>query len=369
MRDRTPSPGLFRSKPSSAHRWGVLLLAGCVFASLMLAASSVGASKVLLAPNIDLEFDQLDVEGDDDGVRAGYELREVDWQWARDYSLDLWIGLYTPQSGGDWRLERATALDERGGEVEISEGISPDADRVGVCLVAATEGGQLAPGTGYICEDPVEITVEDGRIDLAVESAAVALRLEPNIDEASWFSPEFGFETTMASARARVDEDGEQQGFVVHEQPPARDTQAQREQTQQQGDGDQAPRIVIRMDRPPDDFRDYAGYDGYGYYQPFYFDPRFLPRSRFHGSVRGSIDRFRQRRLERRRIFGPLDPFDARFNQDMFTDHPEDVFYRFRIPPGHFGRDAFGRPLQQTAPAPQGPLPGDPAIDALPGNK
>lgn len=350
------------------------LIAGCVFAALMLAAGSLSAKKVLLSPNINMEFDQLAVEGTEDSVQIGYELREVDWQWARDYNLDLWVGLYTPQSGGDWRLERATALDERDGSVEISEGISPDGDRVGVCLVAATEGGQLAPGMGYICEDPVEITVDDGRIEFEVESATVALRLEQNIDEASWFSPDFGFDTTMASAEARVDEDGEQQGFVVYEQPPARDTQApsdraQRDRTQQRRYGDQTPRIVIRMDRPRDDFRDYARYEGYGYYQPFYFDPTFLPRSRFNRSARGRIDRFRQQRLERRRIFGPLDPFDARFNQDMFTRHPEDVFYRFRIPPGHFGRDAFGRPLQQTAPRQPGALPGDPAIDALPGNK
>ncbi|MFW5968258.1 MAG: hypothetical protein ACOCV2_12105, partial [Persicimonas sp.] len=228
----------------------------------------------------------------------------------------------------------------------------------GVCLVLVSRGGRIAPGAGYTCEEPAPFDAADG----GQGEHSVALNYQERVDEQPWFSAERGFEP-LPGEEAR-DADGDSGAFISHgpsDAPPDTVEETREDDKRAASEGDTAPRgtrayvpkrsggaaVVLRSETVEDRQRRGAlvgrrpilVFGSVG-------DHRI---DRIPDQV-DEIERFRRIRQKRRRVFGPLDIFDAKFDQDRFQKHPEDVFYQYRIPPGSFGRDAHGRDLDQALP-------------------
>jgi hypothetical protein len=364
-------PHWYGADAAGWQRLATWLSALCALALLVLAPSPAGAQQVIMAPQIEIEFEQLEVSGDAEAVEADFRLAEQDWRWASDLGLSLWLGLYSTGQDGSWRLERVEPMQSREGSLEFS-GSRPDEDEsFGVCAVAVSQGGRLAPGMGYRCGDMLPLERTEEGLELRAQDATVSMSFEPQLDERSWFRSEIGFSGPLVDSGE--DDDAEAEEFFVHRAPHRPAAQPDRPRAkphEQRGSERYGPEHSTNRHRthpfarrrdhrvPPFARRNgdrvapfsrdtdrrippHARYDSrfYGFGSGIGGFPRRVTPRRFR------VDRFRQRRLDRRRIFGPLDVFDSKFDQDMFSDHPDDVFYRFRTPPGHFGRDAFGRPL------------------------
>jgi hypothetical protein len=336
-----------RRRSSGGHRQKARLLSACVFIAAMLFGASIAAQQVLMAPKVDATLDSVEVTGAADAIAVDYQLAETDWAWANDFTMDVWLGIYT--SGADasdankqWQLQRAQRLEAQQGEVSFEDAVGAGTDEIGLCLiVASVGGGKLAPGMGYVCETPLVVSTADGRLDFETKDASVTLSFERNVDQQPWYSAERGFD--QAEAAETGDEQSAGEFFSYRAPSPPEDVRGVQTRRQERGDQHRS-RMGDRDQR-----RIYA----YPDQRMVIYTPGYLPGFFFDGD-RVDVDRFRQRRLERRRIFGPLDGFDAKFNQDMFESHPEGVFYNQPIPPGYFGRDAFGRDLQNGFGAPPG---------------
>lgn len=334
MRDQAMTRGTQPLSERPARRGCARILAMCLFVGAMLAGGTLAAQQVLMAPELDLTFEELQVDGQPRDVQVAYKLAPNDWQWAQDFGLDLWLGIYQPGSNGQWELQKVEAVGSASGTVGFEDGLGAGAKQVGVCVIASSEGGKLAPGMGYVCPKPLVVEVTGAKLDWQKKDTAVALRFERQVDQQPWYTAERGFEGA-ADAQGGVDTEGD---FVVYRAPSPPETVG--------GARDVSRRY--QTDRPGYIDRDYRrpsapGYPAQGMviYTPGYLPGLYFDRDRF------DFDRFRQRRLQARRFFGPLDIFDSKFDQDMFSTHPEDVFGGSRLPPGYFGRDAFGRGLRR----------------------
>lgn len=345
-----------KSTTRRQRRRRVWLAALISLLAVALWASEASAQKVLLAPKVDLSFETLRVTGQDDAVRVEYELAERDWQWAQDMGMDLWAAAYRSSGDGGWRLERAARMDAAAGEARLA---APGGGQLGVCLVAMTEGGHLAPGMGYICDQPISVAVSQPNFSWKKTDARVSMRYERHVDEQPWFGPKTGFVQTLAAAEQAAP--ATEGAFVAWEAPqPPTPVARVGEPRLHQRDYDYERLQAERMQemRECEDCEYPYGY-GYGYYglpyvADYYRSGFMVPGARY------SFDRFRQRQLDRSRMFPPTFGFDAQFNHDMFTTHPDDVFYNFPVTPGYFGRDAFGRSLDHgfTSPRRSAPRPG-----------
>ncbi len=308
---------------------GARLVGLCLVAAALLWAASASAQQVLLAPTVDLQFDSLTLAGQLNKLTVSYQLSKNDWQWTRDMGFDVWVGVYKRAGNGAWVPEKVQRLDKRSGKASLA---ASGAGPWGICLVAATDGGRLAPGMGYTCQKPVLVPASAAPITWTKQNATVALAYQAHVDQQPWYNKQTGFRNAGAQPTAVSTTGG---GFISYVAPsPAVTSQPASPGAYAQGYGER-PRYQRgegASGYPADFYGGYYDYYGYGGYFP--------------GEInRFNYDFFRHRRLQRQRMFPPLGGFDAQFNQDMFTTHPDDVFYSFPIMPGYFGRDAFGRRL------------------------
>jgi hypothetical protein len=318
-----------------------------VFIAVMLFAGNLAAQQVLMAPSVDLSFDSVQVTGQTDDVAVDYRIDQNDWTWAKDFGMDVWMGVYTPQATGEptgqWQLQQAERLSAPQGAVGFEDAISSGTGQFGLCLVVANvDGGEIAPGMGYVCETPLVVSGTFGRVDLERTDASVALRFERHVEQQPWFTAQRGFDQATATA-GTVQAEGPFFSYRAPSPPEEVQTEADRRSY------DRHTRDRHTRNKTDQRRRDDHGYliYGGGAYVPGLTTGTF-------GRDRFTVDRFRQRRLRQRRMFGPIGGFDASFDQDLFETHPEDVFYNYPITPGYFGRDAFGRDLRRGFGVPPG---------------
>lgn len=324
------------------HQRGARLLAACIFVTIMLGAGGLSAQQVLLAPQVTLSFDTLQISGQPQAVEVAYGLDQNDWKWAEEMGFDLWLAAYQRSDGQAWQLRHAKAMDKAEGTAKFTEGMSAGARDLGLCLIAATEGGRLAPGMGYICETPVTVSTDGTSYDWKSSDASVTLKYERQVDEQPFYTAARGF-VQATQSEAQVDTAGD---FIVYRAPTspiAAERERARQRRAQRGAKSARDRRHRRMVRSPY----YSAPYGYNFGQGTIsgFSDRF---DRFDRFGRFGADIFRQRRFQAGQFFGPFDSFDSRFNEDMFSPHPDDAFYSFPITPGPFGRDAFGHDLPGT---------------------
>ncbi|QDG52797.1 hypothetical protein FIV42_19225 [Persicimonas caeni] len=143
---------------------------------------------------VELTFSDIEVEDRSRRLEVEYTLQDRDWRWARDNEYDLWLTLYAP-SGGDYVFVHGMPLQSYRGRVLFPNHVRYyDYPYVGLCVVAVGVGEVFEPGYGYVCEDPVRVTIRkrqkvrwyDTRVNFT-------LGFHYGLYSYPWFHPYYGF--------------------------------------------------------------------------------------------------------------------------------------------------------------------------------
>lgn len=143
---------------------------------------------------VDLTFSDIEVENSSRRLQVEYTLQDDDWRWARDNEYDLWLTLYAP-SGDDYVFVHGMPLQTYRGRVLFPSHVRYyDYPYVGLCVVAVGVGEAFDPGYGYVCENPVRVTIRKRRAVRWYDSRVrFTLGFHYGLYNYSWFHPYYGF--------------------------------------------------------------------------------------------------------------------------------------------------------------------------------